>query len=152
MSFIGITLITDDLTFTTFGTLDLLCVRECVIKCMHTCVSMQRNKIYISSLLSLSLQRNQVQSGSALKRSPPTPGRRACHLEWGCQGSGPGTPSLSGSRWPCSCKWQLRSPSTVQVRAYHGGHVFCGWVADKERRMGGSIVCRQCFVCVWERT
>lgn len=118
-------------------------------------VSMQPNKINFASLLSLSLQRNQVQSGSALKRSPPTPGRRACRSEWGCQGSGPGTPSLSGSRWPCSCKWQLRSPSTVQVRAYHGGHVFCGWVADKETGMGGSFICRQCLcMCVrkeWER-
>lgn len=117
---------------------------------MHTCVSMQLNKINFASLLSLSLQRNQVQSGSALKRSPPTPGRRACRLEWGCQGSGLGTPSLSGSRWPCSCKWQLRSPSTVQVRAYHGGHVFCGRVADKERGMGGSFICRQCL-CVYGR-
>lgn len=72
---------------------------------------------------SLLLQRNQVQRGSVLKKSLPTHGRWACHLEWGCQGSGLGTPSLSGSRWPCSCKWQLRSLSTVQVRAYHGGHI-----------------------------
>lgn len=112
------------------------------------CIS-QRKKINFASLLLLSLQRNQVQSGSALKRSPPTPGRRACHLEWGCQGSGLGTPSLSGSRWPCSCKWQLRSPSTVQVRAYHGAHVLCGRAADKERGMGGSFICWQ-FLCVWE--
>lgn len=92
------------------------------------------------SLLLMASQRNQVQSGSASKRSRLTPGRQACHLEWGCQGSGPGTPSLSGSRWPCSCKWQPRSPSTVQVRAYHGDHVQRGQVVDELRGMEALYV------------
>lgn len=97
------------------------------------------------SLPLMASQRNQVQSGSASKRSRLTPGRQACHLEWGCQGSGPGTPSLSGSRWPCSCKWQPRSPSTVQVRAYHGDHVLRGQVVDELRGMEALYVCG----CVW---
>ncbi len=44
-------------------------------------------------------QKNKVQSGNALKKSPLTPGSQACHLGWACQASGPGTPSQSGSRW-----------------------------------------------------
>lgn len=104
----------------------------------------------LPSLLLMASQRNQVQSGSASKKSRLTPGRQACHLEWGCQGSGPGTPSLSGSRWPCSCKWQPRSPSTVQVRAYHGDHVLRGQVVDEQRGMEGSFICRRC--CVWDRS
>lgn len=105
---------------------------------------------WTSSLLLMASQRNQVQSGSASKKSRLTPGRQACHLEWGCRGSGPGTPSLSGSRWPCSCKWQPRSPSTVQVRAYHGDHVLRGQVVDEQRGMEGSFICRRC--CVWDRS
>ena len=118
-------------------------------------VSIQPIKLTLLLSFLLSLQRNQVQSGSELKRSLPTPGRRACRLGWGCQGSGPGTPFLSGSRWPCSCKWQLRSPSTVQVRAYHGGHVLCGRVAEEDRE--GALcwmrvrACRAlpCVCCRW---
>lgn len=116
---------------------------------MHlcTCTSVQPNRLYsFSSLLLPVWQRNQVQRGSALKRSRLTPGR-ACRLEWGCLGSGPGTLSLSGSRWPCSCKWQLQRPSTVQVRAYHLGHVFCWPVAEKKAASGWSFICSVWCVC-----
>lgn len=108
--------------------------------------------ISLTSLLPcLSLQKSKVRSGSGLKKNPPTPGRRAWRSAWGCQGSGPGTPSPSDSRWPCSCKWQPRSPSTVQVRACHGGHVSSGWVADEEEGgLGGSCVCGSgCRSEVW---
>lgn len=86
----------------------------------------------------LSSQKSKVRNGSALKRSPPTPGSQACRLGWACQGSGPGTPSLSGSRWLFSCRWRLKSQSTVQVRVCHGCHVSEGSAGGGVK---GGVLC-----------